>query len=408
MWNKTDMMKSARARIPFILILLLVGNILAQEYEEQNLDISVSSVEKLISVSTPLNLSDLIPYKEYSSTINVSWAIPEDALVGMKGSDDVTIFVSLQANETSFIYFTENGGRTSGTTAVLRCRISNGRCGSGSELNQTVPYILKIDKLGASFRDAIKIRASLMPTSEFSKAIVESQELNISTTELFQKLIKLNISDTDRSKADADLKAVYGSLDSLNVNEARAQLEELNATMEKLIQKSYLLTSIIGIEQELKAKANLTMEEADVASEISDLLVEARASTESMDFGRADLFISLAKNKLLILNSMIYERGRLLPFFSKNLTYMAAFGLALLVLILTFAMKIRNGEKIGFTMFSGFILIVGLLNLEKALGEGTYMVFMVAEILIVAFIISIVLKRKRDDWKKGKLSKGFG
>lgn len=402
------MVKSARAQLPFILILLLVGNILAQEYEEQNLDISVSSVEKLISVSTPLNLSDLIPYKEYSSAINISWAIPEDALVGMKGSDDVTIFVSLQANETSFIYFTENGGRTSGTTAVLRCKISNEICGPGSELSQTVPYILRIDKLGASFRDAIKIRASLMPTSEFSKAIAESQDLNISATELFQKLVKLNVSDTDKSKVNADLKAVYGSLDSLNVNEARAQLEELNATMEKLIQKSYLLTSIIGIEQELKARANLTMEEADVASEISDFLVEARASTESMDFGRADLFISLARNKLLILNTMIYERGRLLPLFNKNLIYTAAFGLALLVLILTFALKIRNGEKIGFTMFSGFVLIVGLLNLEKAIGEGAYIVFIAAEILIVAFIISIVLKRKRDDWKKGKLAKGFG
>jgi len=370
--------------------------VFAQDYEEQNLSISVSSIGKLIDLSTPLNLSDLIPYKEYSSKIVVEWAIPENALRGLKGADDVVIFVALQtSNESSFISFKEGDQPVTGITTLLRCKITNGTCGEGSELRKEIEYSITINKLGENFNDAIKVRASLMPTEEFVKKISESIELNNSLKSLSDAVKVLNISDADRYIFNADLQKVQASLEDLDTETAKTKLMELNSTLETLTKKSNLLTNITEIEQELKAKTNLTKEEADLATEISQILVDARNAVEEPDFNKAELYISLARNKLDILNQMIIERGKMLPFCDKDMTYCLTLGLAIIIFVMALIMNLKKGEKIVILVFSALIIVLGILKLEHLFGNGVYTIFLIVEAIFIAILISMLLRRKK-------------
>jgi len=381
----------------FLFILSICSSLaFAQDYEEQNLSISVSSIGKLIDVSTILNMSNLIPYKEYSSKIVVEWAIPDEALSGLKGTNDVVIFVALQtSNESSFISFKEGDEFVTGVTTLLRCKITNGTCGEGSELRKEIEYSITINKLGETFNDAIKVRASLMPTEEFTKRISESIELNNSLEDLSDAVKGLNISDADRYIFNADLQKIQASLDDLDTETAKTKLIELNSTLETLTKKSNLFTKITEIEQELKVKTNLTKEEADLATEISQVLVDARKAVDELDFNKAELYISLARNKLNILNQMIIERSNLLSFCNKDMTYCLALGLAIIIFVMALIMNLGKGEKIVILVFSALIIVLGILRLEHLFGSGVYTIFLIVEAIFIAILISVLLRKKK-------------
>ncbi|MEM2974382.1 MAG: hypothetical protein QW112_02015 [Candidatus Micrarchaeia archaeon] len=386
--------------LALVLAISVMHTSFAQEYEEQTLNILVSSIERLINVSTPLNLSSLIPYKEYSSVVVVEWAIPYESLIGMK-EKDVVIFITLQAsNESGLIYFQENSQLVSKISTLLRCKISDGVCGPESQLRSEIPYILRINRLGTGISDTIRVRASLMPTPEFAQKIRESSELNETAMGMLQTLLKLNLSKSDREGFEAELKAVHDSLSSLDIEDAKIKLASLNATLDKLTQKSYFLASIYELEQELKRKTNLSNKEIDIASEINQILVEARAATENFDFNKAELSIVLARHKFNVLNQMIEDRMKILPLFNKSTVYNIAFVLAMLIIILTCITRLRSMEEAAILCFSIFVVVIGMLGFESIFGEGVYTIFAIVELAIFIFVISIILRRRRENWKK--------
>jgi len=388
--------KLSRTLLVVFLFALCISPILsAAEYEEHYLNINVPSIGRLINYSTPLNVSSLIPYQEYSSVIVVEWAIPESALSNIK-ADEIFIFISITStNETEFVYFNKEGGISKSATSVLRCKIIEGKCGEGSELRKEVPFSIKLNKWGIDFNDVIIIRASLIPSSEVPKLINESAVLNETITEMKQEIEGLNVSDTEKNSFTTSLKNVESKLEVYDVNQANADIAELNKTLDKLEHKSTLLTSISLIEKEIKNKVNLTKEESDIVMDIAPLLADARNATNSMDFGRAELSFNLAKNKYGLLNDMIEDRMKTIPFLRKDLIYIASFSFAVIILILSAITKLRRNEKILGILFSIFLIAMGILNLENILGIGVYLVIIIIEILMLLLFTYFFIKRKR-------------
>lgn len=383
----------------FAVILILIQPVLGQEYEEHRISVTTMSVRQLINVSTPINLSVLIPYQTYSSVIVVEWAIPEPAMVGL-GDGTVLLFVTITtANESEYISFVDEGGVPSKKAAlVLKCNIEAGRCGEGSELRKEIPYNIRIDRFGVQFSDTIVVRASLIPFEEFSMLEAEAAELNAAVADMREEARGLNISGSEIDVFVEQLDAVKSRIERFELDDARADLARLNSTLGTLKQKSDLLSAISAIDAGIKQKlreTNLTDEELEMAESLADLLIAARNATESADFHKAGLLVNFTEKNYALLSDMITERVGPIGFLRQNAANIGALVLAIILTAVSLTARLRKIEKAAAVFVALFIAVAILLGIGKVFGEAIYFVFMAIETLIILFFVYMMLKRKR-------------
>lgn len=382
-------------------ILILIQPALGQEYEEHYINITTMSVGKLINVSTPINLSMLIPYQTYSSVVVIEWAIPEPAMAGL-GNGTVLLFVTVTTtNESEYLRFGEDA-QSKKAALTLRCNIEDGRCGEGSELRKEILYSIRIDRLGIQFSDAILVKASLIPLEEFSRLEAEAAALNATVAGMREEAKDLNASSGEMSDEigafTTQLDAVEDSIGRFELEDARTALTKLNSTLETLKQKSDLISEISRLDEEIKLKLNdssLTGEELEIVGSMTDLLLAARNATESADFQRASTLLNFTEKKDALLNDMISERTGLAGFLRQNVASIGALVLAIILTAVSLTARLRKAEKAVAVSVALFIAVAILLGAGKVFGEAVYFAFMAIETLVILFFVSVMLKRKR-------------
>jgi len=366
----------------------------SEDFQQHSLGISISSIDQLVNVSPPSNLSFLIPNQEYQSSIKVEWAVP-DSSIQQINSSEVLVFVTITSNQPKYLYFKQGDAHLVSTSALLVCRILDNKCSSDSELEKEIPVSIMMDKLGESLDGGIDVKASLMPPAEFQQLSNQSDILLSYVQNMTRGFNYLNISDSDKSSFAYTLGNTETRLKLLDLGNASSEISELNKTIEDLRKKSDLLTQIMLMEDGLREQSGLVDGEISLAAQITPMLVEAKGDISSGDLDKAAISVNLAKNKYDLLMSEIRNRESLIPFFRKNLLENSVLIIAALILIISPFMKLRKYEQIGTIAFSAFLTITGILGLEKFFGDKVYIVFLGVEILIVGLLIYVLVRRKR-------------
>jgi hypothetical protein len=382
-------------------LLFIVGIILSiqlacasEDFQQHSLGISISSIDQLVNVTPPSNLSFLIPNQEYQSSIGVEWAVP-DSSIQQINSSEVLVFVTITSNQPKYLYFKQGDAHLVSTSVLLVCRILNNQCSADSELRKDIPVSIMMDKLGESLDGGLDVKASLMPPAEFQQLSNQSDFMLSYVQNMTNGFNSLNISDSDKSSFAYTLGNTETKLKLLNLENASSEISELNRTIEDLRKKSDLLTQIMLMEDGLRGQSGLVDGEISLAAQITPMLADAKSDISSGDLDKAAIGVNLAKNKYDLLMAEIGNRESVIPFFRKNLLENSVLVIAALLLIISPFIKLRKYEKIGVIIFTAFLTVVGLLGFEKFFGEKVYLVFLGVEILIVGLLIYVLVRRKR-------------
>ncbi|VVC72065.1 Uncharacterised protein [uncultured archaeon] len=189
---------------PAIFLLLLMPLAAAAPADDvREFNFSVSRVPGLISVSTNINTTNLLPGFEYNYSVMVKWAVPKSALRGINARE-VTVYVNVKpAPESRQFYFKDGGINESEHFTALKCVIENNSCSAGSTLTESFPIYYRLDPASNRTSDRILVTGSVVPIAD--EAIVN--ETNELLTELFSEPGRLNPIlevklDTAKEKAD--------------------------------------------------------------------------------------------------------------------------------------------------------------------------------------------------------------
>jgi len=173
----------------FVLLSLFAALAFAVGYEEHTLSFPVSEVPGLISVSTNINTTGLLPGYEYSYNLTVRWAVPAGSLANIN-ADSATVFVKVRpAANASDVYFRDGalGANESTRYFMLHCVIRNGSCASGSTLSQSAPVYYFLTPGANISQEQLVVSAQLVPfanESEIARANQSITRANSTITEL--------------------------------------------------------------------------------------------------------------------------------------------------------------------------------------------------------------------------------
>ncbi|MFH1520581.1 MAG: hypothetical protein ABID61_02980 [Candidatus Micrarchaeota archaeon] len=216
-------------------ILVLICLILAVNYASQTdvIAINITSLEKLVDVTTDFNFANLLPNNEYSTDIMISWAVPDSALRNIN-KKEVYVYVNVkQKYDDTPILFQKGNYTYKQIYLALRCVIENGTCVNGSVLqdNFKVKWTL-LDNV--ALNDAIVITASttLNMTDEIyeKKSILEAEIANLENFSVMNDSENLEIKELlDGAKEDLAL---------LRIDDANQKLESVDEIIRR--SNSYL------------------------------------------------------------------------------------------------------------------------------------------------------------------------
>ena len=119
---------------------LLVAYLLSASFVDQ-VQLNVSSLQKLVDYSYSLNFTQLIPGELYNGSIRADWAVPRQAIAGL-GAQSITVKITASTGQNSTISFPSSSGTlASEYEAYLRCDVENGSCANTSVLSIVIPVI---------------------------------------------------------------------------------------------------------------------------------------------------------------------------------------------------------------------------------------------------------------------------
>ncbi len=146
--------------------------------QQETLGTTLDKVQKIIAVDGNLSFQKIIPGYNYSSSVAVSWAVPESAIAGLE-DHGITVFVHARpfAND-SWIVIDSEGKRRKEIQFTLFCNVSGGACGPGSVLKKSFSAIIQAPA-AASYphSDALIVEASFSPFPKTEEELAEQQAL---------------------------------------------------------------------------------------------------------------------------------------------------------------------------------------------------------------------------------------
>lgn len=105
----------------------------------EQVELNLTSVQKLVDYQYNLDFTQLIPGKLYNGSILATFAIPPSALAGIDGQS-VVVKVTAKADENSTIFFpAQSGTEAKQTEAYLRCDVANKSCAGTSVISAVIP-----------------------------------------------------------------------------------------------------------------------------------------------------------------------------------------------------------------------------------------------------------------------------
>ena len=184
-----------RPVLEFALLLVSMAALCsAVSMEEKTLNFTVSEVPGLISVSTNLNTTNLLPGFEYNYTLGVRWAIPEESVSALT-ADEVKLYVKLQPAENGTNMYFKNGIVNVGQRYLsLDCKIVNHTCSNDSVLKKSTQVYYMLQPGGNVSIDQLSVTASLAPIAD--NATVEE------ANGLIAQLSAMSLSDGLSSRLD--------------------------------------------------------------------------------------------------------------------------------------------------------------------------------------------------------------
>ncbi|MCX8197783.1 MAG: hypothetical protein N3F07_01110 [Candidatus Micrarchaeota archaeon] len=189
-----------------VLFLALISAAFSQPTQELN--VSLTSVEKLVDYSLPLQSSQLIPGVRYDSSILVSWAAPDSSLSGLEGR---TILVKVSAsisNDSDVFFVGASGAKSKSAEAYLKCAVKGGICSNGSVLKSEIPLQLKL-KENESLSSKIRLKAEILEDEAPALTQISISEQNIqeSAGSIFESIKKALENSTEAKASMNEAKA---------------------------------------------------------------------------------------------------------------------------------------------------------------------------------------------------------
>ncbi len=414
---------STKKRIVFsalIIFVLLIQFISAQtqtssEIQELKIRINTTAVNELISVKSNFDQTALIPNYEYAANLNITWAIPEKALVGVT-APKVLIFVTVKINEkfVSF-YFKESGVSTRSASFTLTCTISANKCANESNLTRNIPFFVKLENTTTKVQDedVFVIQASLTPFGQYETLLNETRILSTQIDTLKDSLNTLNVSDPRVEPLINKLDSLKNQLSSYSVENVSNELKNVSDTIDSIKAQQTTAGKIEYLEEQIKNKTGLNTSlslEIDpqirqiIQNKTEQALIDAKNAIDSaknatanFDISAANKYIALAEEKLQLLSKIAEIEKEKAKKEQEGQLYSIAVGIAIILILAIIVLRIRERERKGIGAFSFMIITLQFTGLRILLGEGAYLIFTVVGILLISFLLAIIAKRKRID-----------
>jgi|GEM_PF-4309961 len=183
--------------------------------EERTINFSVSEVPGLITVSSDLNTTNLLPGFEYHYTLSVRWGIPNESLRAIT-ADRIKLYINVRPVENNtFIYFKKDGEKIRQYFFVLECAIENDSCSNTSVLSKDIEvYYLLAPGANVSL-EQLAISASLAPfADEETVEEVDSLISRLSGEHLNEELSK-RFDNARRMADDGDYASARDELNKI-------------------------------------------------------------------------------------------------------------------------------------------------------------------------------------------------
>ncbi len=234
----------------------------AIDYEEHILSFNVSEVSSLVSISSDINTTGLLPGYEYAYNLTIAWAVPNTALRNINASS-VAIFIKIRprANETN-VYFRDPSLGTNETIRffTLRCPVENSSCASSSVLVRKTSVFYFLTPGANISQEQFLITAQLVPfanESEITRANESLQRINGTNETLLLQTAQQRFEDGDYNTTIALAEAVAARMHALATPmplasatpepSERQSLDQLLAGINPFISGGILLVILLGL-----------------------------------------------------------------------------------------------------------------------------------------------------------------
>jgi len=119
---------------------VFLAYLLSVSFTDQ-VNFSLTSVQKLVDYQYNLDFRQLVPGEPYNGSISVVWAIPQSA-ISRVGAGQLSVKITATADPNSTISFpSASGTQSRQAEAYLRCDVENGACANTSVLSTAIKVI---------------------------------------------------------------------------------------------------------------------------------------------------------------------------------------------------------------------------------------------------------------------------
>ncbi|MEM4133792.1 MAG: hypothetical protein QXO35_01900 [Candidatus Micrarchaeia archaeon] len=215
----------------FILLLafcmIFLPSIHLQIANEQ-LFVSIKSIDTIININSTTNLSKIIPNYEYIIPITISWNVPDTSLKNIN-AENITIFIKATIESgNEFVYFKDDNKRVNTSYIILVCHLdkkslSESLCSFNSSLTKSInAYVYLNSSKSNEINSTILFSASLTPFEDFIPIYQESLSLRKELDEIKKNV---NISDP---VLETKINEIEEAINAFHVEEARTGITDLN------------------------------------------------------------------------------------------------------------------------------------------------------------------------------------
>ncbi len=207
------------------LLLLLSPLVLADQLEE--VQFPVSTISRFVNIESDLNFSSMLPGHVYEGMLNISWAIPNDALKGVKEKEVEVFFSMVPRNSGSVVKFGWQNATMNRFAGSLKCIVENGRCGAASRLSERVMVKVTLDEEGKKLVEAIVINATMKPVGIVEEAVEQRKQVVEEIRKFENEAKETPVENASESvKVQGLVEQAKADADRLNADEARKGLAD--------------------------------------------------------------------------------------------------------------------------------------------------------------------------------------
>ncbi|MFH1285533.1 MAG: hypothetical protein ABIH99_03035 [Candidatus Micrarchaeota archaeon] len=141
--------------------------------QTENLNFEVVGESSLVSVNASYLPERMLPNYDYESVISVQWAVPSEALKGLRGNE-VRVYVEMEPKASAPVSFSKDSLKFNRSQFLLTCTLKNYDC--LAEPSYAIPLLVRLNE-PSEFNYSIFVNATLVPEDEeFSSAELEAQD----------------------------------------------------------------------------------------------------------------------------------------------------------------------------------------------------------------------------------------